>query len=38
MVAGGGMLVVIGVLQVTGAWSAIMNELQVRFGGAPLPL
>jgi cytochrome c-type biogenesis protein len=38
MVAGGGMLVAIGVLQVSGVWSAFMNELQVRFGGAALPL
>lgn len=38
MIAGGAMLVVIGVLQVSGAWTELMNELQVRFGGMDLPL
>lgn len=38
MRAGGGMLVAIGVLQVTGLWSGLMSALQSSFGGAPLPL
>jgi hypothetical protein len=38
MVSGGMVLVVIGVLQVTGAWTALMGQLQSRFGGMPLPL
>ncbi|HLT68812.1 MAG TPA: cytochrome c biogenesis protein CcdA [Acidimicrobiales bacterium] len=36
--AGGVALVAIGLLQVTGVWTALMNELQTRFGGASLPL
>jgi cytochrome c-type biogenesis protein len=38
MVGGGSMLVVIGLLQVSGAWTSLMNLLQTRFGGIPLPL
>jgi cytochrome c-type biogenesis protein len=38
MTVSGGMLVAIGVLQVTGVWTAWMNQLQTRFGGADLPL
>lgn len=38
MRVGGGMLVLIGILQVTGVWTAWMNELQTHFGGADLPL
>lgn len=38
MTAGGAMLVVIGVLQVTGVWTSLMNGLQTRFGGTDLPL
>lgn len=38
MLAGGGMLVVVGVLQVTGLWMELMGALQTRFGGAELPL
>lgn len=38
MTAGGSMLVAIGILQVTGLWTAFMNDLQTRFGGTDLPL
>jgi cytochrome c-type biogenesis protein len=38
MIAGGTMLVVIGVLQVSGVWTEMMNTVQTRFGGAELPL
>lgn len=38
MLAGGGMLVVIGLMQVTGVWTVVMAALQTRFGGADLPL
>jgi cytochrome c-type biogenesis protein len=38
MIAGGAMLVVIGVLQVSGVWTEMMNTVQTRFGGAELPL
>ncbi len=38
MVAGGSMLVVIGLLQVTGTWTSLMNLLQTQFGGMNLPL
>jgi cytochrome c-type biogenesis protein len=38
MVVSGGILVVLGVLQVTGRWTAWMNELQTNFGGTDLPL
>lgn len=38
MTAGGAMLVVIGVLQVSGVWTSLMNGLQTRFGGTDLPL
>lgn len=31
-------LIVIGILQLTGAWTWVMNELQRRFGGTNLPL
>lgn len=36
--ASGAMLVVLGVLQVTGVWSEWMQQLQTSFGGADLPL
>ena len=36
--AGGAMLVLIGVLQVSGVWTEIMNDLQTRFGTTDLPL
>lgn len=38
MTLSGGLLVVIGVLQVAGVWSAFMDHLQSSFGGADLPL
>lgn len=38
MTVGGGLLVVLGVLQVSGVWTELMNEVQTRFGGASLPL
>lgn len=38
MVIGGSMLVVLGILQVTGVWNVWMNGLQTRFGGNSLPL
>jgi cytochrome c-type biogenesis protein len=38
MVFSGGLLVVIGVLQVTGVWMLLMDELQRQFGSMSLPL
>jgi len=38
MVGSGAMLVVLGVLQVTGVWTEWMNRLQTSFGGNSLPL
>lgn len=38
MVGGGAMLVVLGILQVTGIWTTWMGLLQTRFGGSSLPL
>jgi cytochrome c-type biogenesis protein len=38
MIGGGAMLVVIGALQVSGIWTALMERLQSRFGGTELPL
>jgi cytochrome c-type biogenesis protein len=38
MLSGGAALVVIGALQVTGIWTALMERLQSRFGGTQLPL
>lgn len=38
MTVGGSMLVVMGILQVTGVWTAFMERLQTNFGGAKLPL
>lgn len=38
MTTGGAMLVLIGVLQVSGVWAELMNRLQTSFGGADLPL
>jgi cytochrome c-type biogenesis protein len=38
MVGGGAMLVLIGTLQVTGVWTALMERLQSNFGGTQLPL
>lgn len=38
MIVGGASLVVLGVLQVTGTWTAWTNELQTRFGSWDLPL
>jgi cytochrome c-type biogenesis protein len=38
MAVGGGMLVVIGLMQVTGLWTEFMAGLQTRFGGVDLPL
>lgn len=38
MVTGGACLVLLGVLQVTGTWTAWTNSLQTRFGGWDLPL
>lgn len=38
MLVSGGLLVVIGVLQVSGAWSEIMDGVQTRFGSADLPI
>ncbi len=35
---GGALLVLIGVLQVTGAWTELMDQVQARFGGAALPI
>ena len=36
--AGGAMLVLIGVLQVSGVWTELMNDVQTRFGTTDLPL
>jgi cytochrome c-type biogenesis protein len=38
MVAGGSMLVLLGLLQVSGVWTALAEQLQRRFGGTELPL
>lgn len=38
MTIGGAMLVVIGVLQVSGTWTTLMDQVQSRFGGTDLPL
>jgi cytochrome c-type biogenesis protein len=38
MVGSGAMLVVLGLLQLTGVWTEWMNRLQSEFGGAELPL
>ncbi|MGD9997794.1 MAG: cytochrome c biogenesis CcdA family protein [Ilumatobacteraceae bacterium] len=38
MVGGGAMLVVLGLLQVTGVWTSIIQRLQTDFGGTKLPL
>jgi cytochrome c-type biogenesis protein len=38
MTVGGGMLVVLGVLQVSGVWTEVMEGLQTRFGSNDLPL
>lgn len=38
MVSGGAMLVMLGILQVTGVWTNWMGLLQTRFGGSSLPL
>lgn len=38
MALGGAALVVIGVLQVSGAWTELMDQVQARFGGGALPL
>lgn len=38
MVTGGLMLVLLGILQVTGVWTMWMGEIQTRLGGASLPL
>jgi cytochrome c-type biogenesis protein len=38
MVGSGGLLVVLGLLQVTGVWAEWMSLLQTEFGGAELPL
>lgn len=38
MTAGGGMLVVLGVLQVTGLWTELLDHVQSRFGSTDLPL
>lgn len=38
MVGSGAMLVVLGLLQVTGVWTEWMSLLQTEFGGADLPL
>jgi cytochrome c-type biogenesis protein len=38
MATGGAMLVVLGVLQVTGVWTSIVQRLQTDFGGMKLPL
>jgi cytochrome c-type biogenesis protein len=37
-VAGGGMLVVIGLLLVTGLWDSLLNQLRVWAGSVNLPL
>ena len=38
MVTGGSMLVLLGLLQVTGVWTELMSQLQTRFGAQNLPL
>ena len=38
MIVSGVMLVILGILQVTGVWTEWMGELQARFGGTDLPL
>lgn len=38
MMVSGGLLVVLGILQVTGVWNEWMSALQTRFGGTELPL
>lgn len=38
MVFSGAMLILLGILQVTGVWTGWMDALQSRFGGADLPL
>jgi cytochrome c-type biogenesis protein len=38
MIVGGSVLVVIGILQVTGIWTQLMDRLQSNFGGNKLPL
>ncbi len=38
MMVSGGLLVLLGILQVTGVWNEWMSILQTRFGGAELPL
>ncbi|MEI2638338.1 MAG: cytochrome c biogenesis CcdA family protein [Microthrixaceae bacterium] len=38
MMVSGGMLVVLGVLQLTGVWADWMSQLQANFGGADLPI
>ena len=38
MIGSGGLLVALGILQVTGVWNEWMSLLQTRFGGAELPL
>ena len=38
MTIGGSVLVAIGILQVTGIWTQLMDRLQSNFGGTKLPL
>ncbi len=38
MITGGSVLVAIGILQVTGIWAQLMDQLQSNFGGTNLPL
>jgi cytochrome c-type biogenesis protein len=38
MITGGSVLVAIGILQLTGIWTQLMDKLQSNFGGAKLPL
>ena len=38
MITGGSVLVAIGILQVTGIWTELMDRLQSNFGGTKLPL
>lgn len=38
MLTGGSVLVVIGLLQISGVWTELMNRLQSNFGGTELPL
>lgn len=38
MVAGGSLLVALGLLQVSGVWTELMSHLQTRFGSQSLPL